>query len=1035
METGRNRSAAQWAVVLGYCAATAVVRAADAPGDAAGADAQSLEEVVVTGSRLQAAGFNAPTPVTVVTAETIEERAPANLSDVLLQQPALRIQNGDTSRQGGTNNSTNANPLPQGQIVAPNLRNLGANRTLVLLNSHRVVPSEWDSQVDINMIPVGLVERIDIVTGGASAAYGADAVAGVTNVILRDKMEGVKFGVQTGLTQYNAGKQYTLNLSGGTSLMEGRLHLIGGIDANKTNAIKDIYGKRWAQDEIGNFAGANNSATAYRVVNNAPATVITTNVEPASTAPGGLWVNGANAYTFDANGNPVLFQRGIVSANNQLMIGSTSNYGHNLNDQVYLRSENSRYDFMGRASYDFTDRVSGYVELNQSRNLSYPFLGGEFNQSSAIAGNSPGIVVARTSAFVTPATLALMGTATTLNLGRIDTELSYAGISGNAARQDGTTKRLAIGLQGKFGETWTYDIFGQYGRAWALLERNDYSSLALQKAVNGCAAPAVGQPGFTTAAQVNTVAQYEALTGKTCSAFNPFGVGRASQASIDYIQNYTYSDQHMKQDAASVSFTGKPVQLPAGDLGVAFGFDWRQEAVDAPVDPASRAGSGLNALVPAPLANTVAEVFGHYHVHEGYVEVGAPVLKDKFLARSLDLNAAGRVTRYELAGTVRTWKLGATWEPIDSLRLRLTKSHDIRQGNMVELFRNGGPNNSNFDTTRLLVGTVGANGTVYNPAANINSSGQNINPVGQVSANAGAAVGGGLSVGGVANPNLRPEIANTVTGGVVWTQGGFNTSLDYYYIDVRDTIGSLGSQVAINNCIAGDKSYCNDITFTQSSAVASGILIVGVPNDNLNRMVVQGFDYEIAYSHAIGPGRFSVRSLMNYQPHNQTITFSTGQTQESANTLGGQPKFGYNVSLNYNVARWTAGLQIRGFGRRLGNNITYNADGSINSGTTLGPEDGAAYAARVASAPAVVVNGVVVAAAGTVAASSGTINKNRWPGAAYVNGSFNYDVTKQVTLFLNVDNLLDKQPPGLALNASVYDFIGRSYRFGVRGNF
>jgi iron complex outermembrane receptor protein len=1012
-----------WAAGLGLCAPLAAQTGAAGGGD-------ELQEVTVTGSRLQSAGFNAPTPVTEVSAQTIEERAPANLSDVLLQQPALRIQNGDTSRQGGGNNSTNANPLPQGQIVAPNLRNLGTNRTLVLLNGHRIVPAEWDGLVDINMIPVGLVDRIDIVTGGASAAYGADAVAGVTNIILRDKMQGIKFGGQMGVTQYGSGKQYTGNLSGGTSsLIDGRLHLIGGVDVNRTDAITNVYGKSWAQAEIGNFSGANNSLTSYRVVNNAPATVITTNVEPASTAPGGLWVapNGT-AYTFDANGNPVVFTRGTLSANNQLMIGSTSNYGHNLNDQVYLRDANSRFDFMGRASFDFTDRMNGYLEVNQSRNLSFPFLGGEFNQSSAISGNSPGIVVSRTNPYVTPALLALMGNASTINIGRIDTELSFGGISGNAARQDATVRRFAVGLTGHFAETWTYDLYAQRGRAWTLLERNDYSAWALQKAVNGCATPVVGSPGFTTQAQVNTAAAYESLTGKTCAPLNPFGVGNISQAALNYIQNQTYSDQHMGQDVASADFSGTPLHLPAGDLGVAFGLDWRQEFLDAPVDPASAAGSGFNALVPAPLANTIASDFGHYHVHEGYAELGAPVLKDWFLVRSLDLNAAGRITRYELAGTVRTWKLGATWDPNDSLRLRVTKSHDIRQGNMVELFRNGGPNNTNFDTTRLKVGTVGANGTVYNPAGNTA-------PVGSIASNAGTAVGGGLSVGGVANPHLRPEIANTDTGGVVWTHGGFSASLDYYYIDIRDVIGNLSSQQAIDNCIAGDKTFCNDITFTQSSSVASGILIIGVPNDNLNRLNVQGFDFEVGYNGLVGPGRLSVRSLMNYQPHNQQTTFSTGQTVEMADTLGSQPKFAYNVTFDYNVGRWTPNLQVRGFGQLRGNNITYNADGSINSGTTLGPEDGAAYTARVASAPAVVVNGVTVAAAGTVAASSGTINKNRWPGAYYLNGGVSFKATSNVQVYLNVDNLLNKQPPALALNATVYDLVGRSFRFGVRGAF
>src|SRR5258706_11193263 len=231
-----------------------LVQAAEPP---ASQDLQ-LEEVVVTGSRLQASGFNAPTPVTVVSAETIEQRAPANISDVLLEQPAMRISGGDTIRGGG---NANANPLPQGQIVAPDLRSLGANRTLVLMNGHRVVPSTWDSQVDINIVPVGLVDRIEVVTGGASAAYGADAVSGVTNILLRNNMQGIKAGAQMGVTEYSAAKQYTMNLSGGTSFMGGRLHVIGGVDANRTDAITDIYGTDFGKSEVGNFSGANNTAT------------------------------------------------------------------------------------------------------------------------------------------------------------------------------------------------------------------------------------------------------------------------------------------------------------------------------------------------------------------------------------------------------------------------------------------------------------------------------------------------------------------------------------------------------------------------------------------------------------------------------------------------------------------------------------------------------------------------------------------------------------------------------------------------------
>jgi outer membrane cobalamin receptor len=1015
--TSRVRVMSIAGLISGLCVwgpATAQTAAADST-------APQLEEIVVTGSRLQSAGFNAPTPVTMVTAETIEERAPANMADVLLEQPAVRISAGDSLRAGIGGN--NPNPLPQLLIVAPDLRSLGANRTLVLLNGHRTVPSTWDSQVDVNIVPVGLVDRIDVVTGGASAAYGSDAVSGVTNVILRKNMQGIRAGAQAGLTEYTGAKQYTLNLSGGTSLMDSRLHLMGGVDANRTEAINNVYGTKYGRDEIGTFG----PTAAYRIANNAQANIITTNVEPASTAPGGLYVaSNGQAYTFDASGNPVAFQRGTLSQNNQLMIGSTSNYGRNLNNLAPLRIPQSRYDFMGRASYDVTDRMNVYFEFNNSRNIAYPYKAGENYQSAAIAGTLPGITVSPTNPFVTAATRALLPSQTAnFIIGRNNTELTYAGISGLVARQDAETRRFAVGMEGKFGETWAYDVYFQQGRAWTLLQRDDFSPWALQKAVNGCGAQAVGSPGFTTQGQINTLNLYESLTGKTCAPFNPFGVNTNSAAAVEYFKNLSYTDQHMFQDAASVSVTGRPFQLPAGDVAVAAGLDWHQERIDAPVDPASRAGSGLGAAVPALLSNTVAEVFGRYHVQEGFLELGIPLLKDKFLARSLDFNSAGRITRYELTGTVRTWKLGVTWEPIDSLRLRLTKSHDIRQGNMVELYRVGGPNNTNFDTTRLKVGTVGANGTVYNPFGNTNPVGSVANGPGL-----GTAVGGGLSVGGVGNPKLRPEIANTVTGGVVFTKGGFSASADYYYINMTDVIAGLGAQTAIDYCIAGDAKYCNYITFITNSGVASGIQIVGAPNENLNRLAVKGFDFELAYGRQIGPGRFTARTLVNLQPHNEQVVFSTGLTTDRANTLGSQPRLAYNLAFGYDVGRWNTNLQVRGFGQRRGNNIVYRADGSIDASTVLGPEDGADYDARVASAAA---SGA--AAAGTVAASTNTINKNRWPAQYFINGGVSFNVNSHITTFLNVDNLLNKRPPELATSAALYDFIGRRYRFGVRANF
>ena len=244
--------------------------------EAAG-DAPALDEVVVTGSRLSAAGFSAPTPVTVVGIETIEQRAPANIADVINEQPAFKVTSSDTTR-GGTQPGS-------GQQVL-NLRALGAVRTLVLLNGHRLAPTLWDGTVDTSIIPTGLVERAEVVTGGASAAYGSDAVAGVINIILRDEMHGLRATAQSGYTEYGAGKQYTATLAGGTSFFDKRLNFIGGVDFNDSKAIRNPYGKTWGRDEIGNVAPSPAQRTASPSL---PQTIVATNVQPGSAAPGGLY--------------------------------------------------------------------------------------------------------------------------------------------------------------------------------------------------------------------------------------------------------------------------------------------------------------------------------------------------------------------------------------------------------------------------------------------------------------------------------------------------------------------------------------------------------------------------------------------------------------------------------------------------------------------------------------------------------------------------------------------------------------------------
>ena len=970
------------------CAGASVLAiASGAHAQQAATDAKVIEEVVVTGSRLQAAGFEAPTPVTVVGKATIEQRAPANISDVILEQPAFRIANTETSRQGSGGNSGNA--LPQGVQQTLDLRGLGAARTLTLINGHRSVGTNWDSTVDSNIVPVGLVERIDTVTGGASAAYGSDAVAGVVNIILANKLEGIKATTQIGITEFGSAKQYTANIAGGHAFMDGRLHIIGGLDYNKSNAINDTYGKQFARDELGNFT----PTTADRNALGLPQTVISKGVESASTAPGGLLVVGTNAYTFDANGNPVAFSRGTINSTGQFMTGSTSNYGHNLNGLAPLRLPTSRLDFMGRAQYDISDNLNAYIEVTDAHSWIDPYKVSEFNQGTGWGVTLPAITVARTNAFVTPATLALIGAANTFTIGRNNTELSFSGISGNAAKLKNHTYRVVTGLEGQFLDKWKWNASYQHGETDLRMDRNDYSAFALQKAVNGCNTAT----GFT-ATGIVLVNRYEALSGKTCAPFNPFGVGRASQAAIDYIQNATYQTNQLTLNVVEANISGSPFTLPAGDVAVAAGAEWRKETLNAGVDPVSRVGTAIEGGV---LTNSVVESHGEESVKEAYAEVGVPILKDVAFAKSLDFDTAVRVTDYQLSGTVTTWKAGLVWQPLDVLRFRYTKSHDIRAPNLRALFFTGGPNANNVSTLLIPVGTVGANGSVFNPVGNTAAKGS-------VASNGNAA----LSVqvpGGSGNPALRPEIADTTTAGVVFTWKGFDASVDYYKIEMSDQIASPGAQVAIDQCVAGDRTYCNFITFDQTTP--GGIARLEPLTLNLNTSRLNGVDYEVGYRTRLGPGNFSVRALVNYQPHNYSINKFTGQKTESANTIAGQPKWAYNLSASYNVDRWNMNVQVRGFGERIGNNLITNTDGTLAATSVIGPED-----------------------AGYTAARANTISKNRYPGQYFVNPSVSYKVNDNMTAFLNVDNVLNKAPPPLTSSA-IYDLIGRRYRIGLRMNF
>lgn len=826
--------------------------------DAAAADENAAKEIIVTGSRIQNPNFTAPTPVQVLNAEDIAQRAPANIADVVNEIPAFRT----TRQASGVGRTAD---FQAGVQTLVDLRGLGDVRTLVLINGHRHIGTVERGSVDTSMIPVGLVERVEVVTGGASAAYGSDAVAGVTNFILRNHMTGLNGSIQYGITDKGDGDQISGNLAGGISLADNRLHLIAGVDAAKTTAIGNMLNRSWGLNEPGLLSVSSGQRTSLGL----PAAAWATNVEYANVTPFGLIQTAASnstRYSFDAAGNPVAFTQGTVfgTGANATMTGSTSNYGYGPNTFFQLQNANSRVVAYGRAEFEASDSLKLYVEGNYGR-TSMP--------RQLTTAYTTLITVARTSL---PTALQPLYTGTNVQIGRIMTENG----GGNTTWQDLTVHRILAGVSGNIAG-FDFDAYYQHGETHQNFNTSGLVLSALYKASYGCDGT-LTNPNMS-AALITQLAAYESITGKTCTAINPIGQITNSSA-----LNYIYNDQHqetfLKQDVASISFSGKPFALPAGDVSIAFGGEYRKES--------SRVvGSALGQANVFSQGN-----FGSYggsnEVTEGFAEVGVPLLGRDSGMGKLDLNGAIRRTDYKLSGAVTTWKLGGVWEPMDGLRLRVTHSRDIRAPNLNELYFAGGALPTSLQNA--ITGSTGFGNTST------------------------------TVVRGTGSTSLKPEFARTWTAGVTYQTSSFRFAADYYNINISGAIARLNTaqtQAACATLLAAGQTTCPGITF---STTGNGIASLDNRSVNLNRLKAEGMDFELGYTfrEPFGvPGKLELRAMATVAFHlQQYLSLIRPQPFETAGSAQGVPKLNYNFTVGYENGNSGIELQLRGF-----NKVKYDA--------------------------------------------------------------------------------------------------------------
>jgi outer membrane receptor protein involved in Fe transport len=642
---------------------------------ASGADESQLQEVVVTGSRIARTGFTAPTPTTMIGAEEIAKKAPVNIADVVNQMPQLtgsaspRVSNGNTST--GLNG-----------INSLNLRGLGTNRTLVLLDGQRVVASNTNGAVDINNLPTALVERIDVVTGGASAAYGSDAVAGVVNFVLNKNFEGIKGTLSTGMTSREDDQTYSVTLAYGRSFAGGRGHVLLSGEYADVQGIDylDPKDRKWFKscDQLSFAASAR------------PQRIVACGVNTRTVAQGGVITSTALANTqFGPNGGAFPFVVGSPVDTN-FMVGGNVWYEGNT---IALDTAVERKTVWGRVSYDLTDAITAsfegsYGASHTHNKAAYQRFPGSGSTALNMRADNPYLdptVAARARS---------LGISTFLfgyssyDLGRPE----------NVA--DRKTYRVVGSLDGKFGDGWKWNAYYQYGQTDIDVElRNTTNNARFRQAIDA-----------TRDASGRIVCR-STLTNPSdgCVPLNVFGIGVATPEAIAYVKGVATQNLTLKQQVAAASLSGEPFSTWAGPVSIATGAEYRKEEISGSADPLSLANGWFT--------GNFKPTFGEFDVKEVFGEVAVPLAKDLPFAKSLEFNGAVRYTDYSISGTVTTWKGGLTWTPFDDLRLRAVQSRDIRAPNMTELFAAGStiatdvidtslPNRPSIRTVRVIQGNL-----------------------------------------------------------------------------------------------------------------------------------------------------------------------------------------------------------------------------------------------------------------------------------------------------------------------------------------
>jgi outer membrane receptor protein involved in Fe transport len=888
---------------------------------------ENLEEIMVTGSRIRmTSGMQTPVPITTITTSELAQFEPENTIAEQLDQLPQFMQTGSAQRGGVITGTSGASSL--------NMRGLGGNRTLVLLDGRRVVPNDRTNVVNVDVFPTALMRNVEVVTGGASAAYGADALAGVVNFVLDREFEGLKISTSTGVTEEHDGQNWNASVAGGRQFGE-KLHVIGSIEGRRIHQIDRDMSKASGQwDSFQRWGYVTNPAwISATATPNVPRQITLPDVHSTVSSPTGLITvpgSALNRTTFTSDGKNV---RPFVNGDVVSISGPGSTQSQSGGPEAHIADLSFNVGPFGNEvqqesvflgfQFDATDRLTfdgdlivSNTESNTYNQPGIPHLGTTTWQATIYQENP----------FLPQSVKDIMvseNNRQSIIISKMGQPVGVTDFDTNESFHNRyEMKTGSVGFNFDINGNW--ELSGSYQTGETDRTSIIYNEVRLDRlfmAIDAVRDPVTGAIVCNVKTKNPTAEQLAAaVAGKTyagqqpdpitrispvggdraiedCVPLNIFGYGQNSQAAIDYISDDRIALTHVEQDFAEIVLDGVLYEgWGAGEISAAIGLTWRdssfwQHFETTSGDPLD--GPPLNAPdlgirgIPAGYTGASTSMFmfggvpnltGDYDVTEVFTEVNVPLWRTD-TGQQLDLNVAGRSSDYSRSGEIVSWKTGLSFQVIEDLRLRGTVSRDVREPSFSELFD-----------------MQGTGGTVNDPLRGNAST--------QITL-----VNGG-------NPNLAPEEADTTTIGLVyqpsfaaWAEG-LQLSLDWYKIDVVGLIGSLGQQRIVDECLAGAAYLCDYVE--RDPALNNQITRVENIFLNINGAIVKGVDAEVVYNTDIDffggtEESLNLRALFGYMEENSQTNLGAAKLEQAGGP--GRPTWTATIGGTYNIGPWGATLR------------------------------------------------------------------------------------------------------------------------------